>query len=833
MIWRAFATAAVLLTAGTVQAQTIVTRSGEHEGFTRLVMRLPDDTDWSLTQSGTSATVNIDAPDAVFDTSRVFNPISRARLQSLAQNGPGQPLRLQLGCDCTVTSYVQEDGFLVLDIRDGGLPEPKPQYTAASSILPLAPQPSQTGYRFNFSQSAAADARMALELAAALSGQVARAKTTQLQQETEASDAETGSAVAVKPAETAEKVTLPLDTRNSPPETETIAEEAAPELPETATLLNAAPELPETGILLKMEETKRAATVNESEQRLLQQIGRAANQGLLSVAANGIPSAASTDELDPLDGSDRPLNPLDHISVTSAIDRETRLRADLTDGSKEAAYCLQDRDVAVHLWGNEDPFADQLAPLRSALVQEFDDINPADVYALAQAYIYFGFGVEARAVLTILPSEKQGSADVALLQAMAQLMDGAALPVNHPFSSQQGCEGDSAFWGVLADGAVRKSANTDAIQQTFSKLPAHLRVHLGPRISKMFAESGDPHIAEAMLRAVDRTGVEGVPEINLAEAAIAELAGDTEKVAEELTSEVAERTESAPVALIELVALSVKERKALSPDVPDLIASYELENRKTGLGAELRQAHVASLALMGEFHAAAQELKKLTESDGPQARAAALEPLMLLLAERADDVTFLQYSLVFSSQATSAEAAPVAAVLVRRLLDLGFAQQAQDLLAKLVLEPENETRRLLMAEAALELDKPHQALAELMGLEGSEANRMRAEALWRNGEYDQAGEYLLAENEANEAARGFWHSENLDAIEAMETEDSAQFETVASVTTQIGETAQNPEGLTPLAHARALVASSKGTRGGIADLLTQVGTGLGNSAENQ
>ena len=95
MVWLALATAAVLLTAGTVQAQTVVTRSGEHKGFTRLVMRLPNGADWSLTQSGYAATNNIDAPEVVFDTSRVFNLIPRTRLQHLGKTGPGQPPRPQ------------------------------------------------------------------------------------------------------------------------------------------------------------------------------------------------------------------------------------------------------------------------------------------------------------------------------------------------------------------------------------------------------------------------------------------------------------------------------------------------------------------------------------------------------------------------------------------------------------------------------------------------------------------------------------------------------------------------------------------------------------------
>ncbi|MCB4456287.1 hypothetical protein [Leisingera sp. McT4-56] len=820
MIWRAFATAAVLLTAGAAQAQTIVTRSGEHKGFTRLVMRLPQGADWSLTQSGMTATVNIGAPEAVFDTSRVFNLIPRTRLQSLAQNGPGQPLRLQLGCDCTVTSYVQEDGYLVVDIRDGGRPGGKQQRTFAGNVLPLATPVPQTGYRFNFPQPAETDARLALELAAALAGQQGRPQTVQPQLETEPAIAETESGAADEPL--AEAAEPGLKTDGSQPALEA-------DVQTEKTVL----EIPETDFLIDMEETERAATVNESEQRLLQQIGRAASQGLLNVAEEGLADAGRAAGLDPLGAADRPLNPLAHISVTSAIDRETGLVAASSGNRGEASHCLPDRDVAIQSWGNESPFADQLAPLRSALVHEFDGVNPASVYALARLYLYFSFGAEARSIMTILPPEQRNEQEVALLGTMALLMDGTALPVNHALSGQQGCESDSAFWGALADGVIKKSANTDAIQQTFSKLPPHLRVHFGPKISTMFADAGEHHVAEAVLRSVDRTGVEDVPEINLAEAAIAELEGDTEKMAEELTSEVAERTGNAPAALIDLVALSVKERKALSPDVPDLIASYELEHRDTELGAELRRAHVASLALMGEFHGAFRELNSVSDRDGPKARAAALEPLMLLLAERADDVTFLQYALVFSAQATPAEAAPVAAQVARRLLNLGFARQAQDLLTKLALEPENETRRLLMAEAALGQDRPHRALVELMGLEGSEANRMRAQALWRNGEFGRAGEYLLAEDDADAAARGFWHSENLGAIEAIGADSGAAFGAVASVTTQIGEIAKDPEGLAPLAHARALVESSAGTRGGIAELLNQVGTGRGNPEASQ
>ena len=846
MIWRAFAIAATALAAGsTAQAETITARSGEHDGFSRLVMRLPDGAQWALNQSGRTASLKIDSSTAVFDTSRVWDLIPRDRLQGLSQSGPGQPLRMQLGCDCEIQSYLQSDGYLVVDISDGrgaSVPSNPTQgnfgaLTLGAPVEPAVSEPAMTratpGYRFNLSQGAIADARLALNLKSAISADQGGHVTRQQQPEADPNSVRTSQELAAESARLKEPE--PVGSRGAAVLAAGLdAELGLNQTPSTASTEMAAEdevagqepaeeshELPEMNLLLDMDETARAATVNASEHRLLQQIGRAANQGLLDVAQ----SERDVDGNRPLEllgRSDRPLNPLDNISVTSAIDRETGLIARATTGTNIDDHCLPDRRIAIHTWGNDSSFADQLGPLRGALVREFDDINPASVRSLAKLYLYFGFGAEARGMLGMLPDERVDPEQQATLLAMANLMDGNEIGINHPFSGQQGCNGQTALWSVLADGNIRKTANTDAIQQAFATLPVHLRVNFGPRLSSMFADSGDLHIAEAVLRSVSRTGMEFVPELNLAEAAIVELEGNTEVVAEKLIDEVAERTESAPTALIDLVALSYNERKALSPDVPELIASYELESRDTKLGASLRQTGVVSLALTGQFAQAFDELTQVTRRDGPAARADVINPLMTLLTERSDDVTFLQYGLVFAGQSTAAEAGPVAELMARRLLDLGFAEQAQSLLQKLALEPENKDRRLMMAETALAMGKPHNALVELMGLEGSEANRMRADALWRNGEYARSGEYMLEEEDVNAAARGFWHSQDMEAIETIAPAEDAPFGQVANVTSQISETSQDPEGLTPLAHARALVESSVGTRDNILDLLNRV-----------
>ncbi len=644
---------AVLALAGPLSAETITAQSGEHDGFSRLVMRIPDGTDWSLTQDGRSATLNLGAGGAVYDTSRVFNKIPRQRICSLRQDAPGQPLRFDLGCDCSVRAYQLSNGYLVIDVRDGvtngmaasfgTLPPPAP-------LNPLGQLVSSNGYRFNLPSGQIGDAQSALELAAAVAGRpVVQASKAPL------------------PAP-GMPLTLPLVTRDlalsipaaeppeADPEPQVVAEEKpAPEPVETASVPateNSSMHTPEVQaeLLFDVAETERAAAVGESEQRLLEQIGRATNQGLLDLVANAVDGAEADTLLAPLSAQMRQTSPLNHVSVTTAIDRDMLNvpRTQATAGLE--SLCLPQEQLAVYDWGSEDPFSDQLSALRSSLYGEFDRVDNQTALDLARLYLFFGFGAEARGALARVPADM---ANLEVMEQMARVMDGEPLPINHVFAGQQGCENDAALWAALADGVVKDHASKDHIQQALSRMPVHLRVAIGPRVSTFFAEADEKHMATAALRAVERSGVEDIPSINLAEAAIAEMEGDTETQAEELTEEVATRTVNAPHALIELIGLSFSERRALSPDVPDLVASYEMENRDGELGPDLRRAEATALAMTGSFDQAFLALADLSDTDGPQARTAAAEPVLMMLTERADDVTFLKYGLLFANQATA------------------------------------------------------------------------------------------------------------------------------------------------------------------------------------
>ncbi len=795
MNWRALT---IVLSAGlasAASAETIVARSGEHDGFSRLVMRLPEGADWSLTQNGTGANLKIDVPDVIFDTSQVFGLIPRTRLKNLSQTAAGQPLKLELGCECQLASHVMSNGYLVVDIR--GEPSEAIVYQPDTNLLPLLPAaPPNNGYRFALGDDDVAASRFATDLASALATEKTIVRPSKTQEKSDAMDTmpEAGEVLA-------EAMSEPAD-------------EPAP----TGMSLQLESDLIADSDLLDMEEAARAAAVNESERRLLQQIGRASNQGLLELMVSEVESDLRQNMLDPLGRSDRPMNPLDHLSITTAIDRETGLVAQHEEDSAHNLLCFANTEVAVHKWGSDDPFAAQISRLRNGLVMEFDKFDEGKLLKLAKTYLYFGFGAEARAMLSLLPKDTGKSDNIDVLFAMADILDGHELPINNVFSGQQKCEGHAALWSALADREIKKNANTDAIQQAYAMMPVHLRVHLGPQISTFFSHLGEKHMAEAALRSIERTGVEDVPDINLAEAALAELEGDTVAVAQELEEEVAEGSENTPQALIDLINLHFQERRALSPDVPEIVASYEVENRDADFGPDLRAAEIKALALEGRFQEAFMELERLKKHDGDTAHAMSIVPVMTLLTERASDVDFLHYALTFANSASQKETAAVADSIARRLLDLGFASHAQKILVGQDVVSKTEQRQMMLAEAALALGEPAEAIAELENLEGSKANRLRAQAYLLSKDYNQASEYFMAEQETQEATRGYWLSENYQAISGVEEGYGA----VASVTTEIDEIAQDPVGMPPLAEARALVETSVGTRNRIEELLRQV-----------
>lgn len=138
LIWRAIVAGLFgLWGASTTLAQTVTVQSGEHAGFTRLVLDIGATRDWRLDAQGDRVRLVLDPPVDGFDITRVFDMIPQTRLAALAVD---DGLELTLACECVVVPERFRDRYLVLDIRAGQRPPAPVAADETPAQRPLAQQ---------------------------------------------------------------------------------------------------------------------------------------------------------------------------------------------------------------------------------------------------------------------------------------------------------------------------------------------------------------------------------------------------------------------------------------------------------------------------------------------------------------------------------------------------------------------------------------------------------------------------------------------------------------------------------------------------------------------
>ena len=121
----------VIVSSAPVLAEPIVVRSGEHESFTRIVLPIPDGAVWLMENKPGNSQIIFENHDDGFDLSLAFEVIPKTRLTALVAQD--SLLEMQLTCDCPVTSFVEQNEFLVIDISDGPkLAAERPEVVALS-----------------------------------------------------------------------------------------------------------------------------------------------------------------------------------------------------------------------------------------------------------------------------------------------------------------------------------------------------------------------------------------------------------------------------------------------------------------------------------------------------------------------------------------------------------------------------------------------------------------------------------------------------------------------------------------------------------------------------
>ncbi len=700
------ALALILMALGTgASAQALPVRSGEHGGYTRLVVRVPPGTEWVLDQRQNGASLTIGIDDVTFDTRAVFGRLSGNRLKSLDQPEPGAALDMAFGCECIATAFLHRQTMVVVDIAPGSL---------APSEVSLTP---------------------------ALS------------------------------ANSAAKPSLPA-------------------------------ELPTSELALPLLQLNHRAFEDQLMARILQ----GADRQVVDLQLAGVGRRHSTG-FGPLRAGEEPAP---NLRLSSVLDDVRGLGNLAIPQLDTPPVCIADSEIGLATWSTSQPFSTQLAGLRVGLFQEFDRIDRARALKLAKLYIHFGFGAEAREVLNLLP---EPATNHDMLSAIAYAMDGLPVPAPNLFEGQQRCDGAAAFWALMTEGALHQDAQLNVIEQTFGRLPQHLRRQLGPALADLLVAADRLEASRRILRAVERVLDTHSADVTLAKAAIATAAGDAD-TAETLLTEVAKTpaaAKEAPLALARLVEKRWSDRGAISPRDLDLAAGYAREFRRSELGPMMARTHVLALALSQDFDGA---LGRLADAPGTEDWRRTQDQVLHLLAERADDITFLRHVLGLPAETRGAVAVQTAIAVAERLADLGFSAPIHALANR----PRDRERRFdrarLRARAALLDGQPRQALLELADDPSKAARKLRAQAMMRTQDHEATAR-LLHELGAVEAAdRYAW----LAGTDGGDAEASNAFTDLTRITALLAEPAERQPDR-PLADAAGLLQDSATARARIADML--------------
>jgi hypothetical protein len=673
-------------------AQNVVVRTGEHEGFTRLVLDFPTRRDWQGQAREDGITLTFPGQSPAFDLSRAFDRLTQGRLAAIdAPDGSGQ-LDLTFGCACATRMFWHGGSMLVIDILTLAIPEPLP-----------------------------AQSRRARAKADGSAGLIPSTMTRPV------SSAARWVASGIVP----------------PPATTEVAVPPVAPVPDD------------------MLWTARRT--------LLEQIAHSANHGLVEpLRAHGHDAeppapptpptaAAETITSDGMEtGSEArltkvlPSDPRGNLRVMGTIDPAPRLAVSAAPPGLLATACLPEELLDVATWGERAPLPDQIGALYPRLSGEFDVVNPEVALHLARLYIYFGFGREARQVVSLIPSDAQ---DVPVLLELAGVVDDPDAAPSAPRLKQDlGCSGRSALWAALAHEAIPEGKLLDhpAILRGFAELPEHLRRHLGPPLARKLLAAKHRETSDMILRGIGPTDLSGAPGEKIAKAELAIADGDFDEADQSLKGALSRNEGESAHAVSALINTRISRGEGIDYDTAQLAAALYQETRGTPVGQDLGRSYLLALTASQSYREAFSEFDRITPDLPAETARATRQEMLRLLVAQAEDLAFLRQTLNEPRATFAMIPADLTRRIVRRVLTLGFADLADELLNVAPPPEKDPDYQLLKAEIALARGRPHLAEAEIIGLASPEAAALRARARTALGDY--AGAMRHAKGLEDEAA---------------------------------------------------------------------------------
>jgi hypothetical protein len=675
--------------AQTAGAQTAVVRSGEHAGFTRLVLTLPAGADWRFGRTAGGYEFDLGRADPRFDVSAAFARIPRTRLAAIWADPASGRLNLGIGCACHAMAFALDDRTAVIDIR-GGPPPPGSGFEMpidAPGAAALAPLQARTPRRPLPRPASATTARAAVydwrrnapaPIEAFPIPPPGTAERVETARDALLRDLAAAAAAAQGAVDPALRLPAPAAAAPSPAPVAAAAQDAPPDAPAGGAQVRVRP------------------------------AGGGAAEGLTSDGRACLPDAA--------------------------------VALDAWRGGRTAADAIAAGRIGLAVEFDRPDEAAVLGYARTLIAFGFG----AEARALLAAYPPGGAesgGAESGSGSGGAASGGRDS--LALLDSLARLVDGAPPAAAGPRAGMPGplagmevCAGAAALWAVLARPRLDPGTPVDAaaVARAFAALPADLRLHLGPALAERFQQAGDAATVRMLRNARARAASGPDDAVALIDARAALAAGPDPRAEPALRAVIAGNGPQAPAAMIALVEALLARGAPPDPATLTALAAAARERRGAADGAALHSALVRATAAAGDF----PEAFRLLDGAGGPDRAA----VMRLLATGPDDDAVLRHALGPDPGIPAAERR----LLATRLEAMGFPEAALGWSAGLP----DEAARLLRARAQARLGDSRAVLREIAALEGPEAAALRATALERLG---QTGPALAAWQSAGEVAR--------------------------------------------------------------------------------
>lgn len=644
------------------EAPLVRVLGGEHTGFTRIVLQAAAPIDWTLLPADRTALLQIHPAEARIDLSRAFDRIARSRLAALERTDGG--IAMTLACDCPVRAFSDRPGIVVLDILDPPLENAAGLGGQAGDALPTdsaaAPghAPGIVGPVSPAPRPLPADVAIGRNAGAALARRW-----------------QEGTEMAVADG-------MPL----------------APSFQARGPASSAPALRPGHAERLMLSANLQDALARAIGQGLM--IG---DEYLLAELNQPAPEPADT-ALQPAQMRIAPPPGPDEAMATAPTPASDAAPPENADPRCHVSGALAFLDAP-------DPtdFNTGLAGHMRRLYGEFDRTDAQARGDLVRHYLSAGMGAEAR---LLIDNARHPIAGHDLLRGLADILDERQSNARRAIARLEGCAGAAGMLAALAGPVPADlAAHADQIALAHAAAPPALRRLFGPPLVERLIEVGAIEAARVIAETLRHTGPAGVVETTLPEALLEGARGAPDRAARNLAAQPG-ATDSGR--LLRQLQFQLEAGNAADDALLDQAEALAASERHGEQGIALmamairhdatRGAHEAGFERrdrLGRWLRANHEDRQLLDSLG--------DTLWQGAADTADDRRFLALIVNREDWRAGERGLDARSALAGRLLDLGLAERAEELLSP----PGNDRQRYLLAQAMLARARADEAIAML------------------------------------------------------------------------------------------------------------------------